>query len=87
MLSGEISANGSRKVGAAELVVLSAAGDQVTIEAASDAAFLLLSGEPLLEPVVGYGPFVMTSRQEIETAIDDFNRGKFGRMPPLPPAA
>ena len=87
MLSGEISANGSRKVGAAELVVLSAAGDQVTIEAASDAAFLLLSGEPLLEPVVGYGPFVMTSRQEIETAIDDFNRGKFGRMPQLPPAA
>jgi quercetin 2,3-dioxygenase len=36
---------------------------------------------------VGYGPFVMTSRQEIQTAIDDFNRGKFGRIPSAPPAA
>jgi redox-sensitive bicupin YhaK (pirin superfamily) len=86
VLRGEITANASRKVGAAELVVLSAGGDEVTIEAASDATFLLLSGEPLPEPVVGYGPFVMTSRQEIETAIDDFNRGKFGRMPPQPAA-
>jgi quercetin 2,3-dioxygenase len=81
-LSGELTANASRKVGAAELLVLSAGGDEVTVEAASDATFLLLRGEPLLEPVVGYGPFVMSSRQEIETAIDDFNRGKFGRMPP-----
>ncbi len=87
VLRGEVSANASRKVGAAELVVLSAAGNEVSIEAASDATFLLLSGEPLLEPVVGYGPFVMTSRQEIETAIDDFNRGKFGRIAPAPPAA
>ena len=86
-LSGELTANASRKVGAAELVVLSAAGNEVTIEAASDATFLLLSGEPLPEPVVGYGPFVMTSRQEIQTAIDDFNRGKFGRIPSEPPAA
>jgi quercetin 2,3-dioxygenase len=87
VLRGELTANASRKVGAAELVVLSAGGDQVTIEAASDATFLLLSGEPLPEPVVGYGPFVMTSRQEIETAIDDFNRGQFGRIPTAPPAA
>jgi redox-sensitive bicupin YhaK (pirin superfamily) len=87
VLRGEVSANASRKVGAAELVVLSAAGNEVSIEAVSDATLLLLSGEPLLEPVVGYGPFVMTSRQEIETAIDDFNGGKFGRIAPAPPAA
>jgi redox-sensitive bicupin YhaK (pirin superfamily) len=87
VLRGELTANGSRKVGAAELVVLSAGGNEVTIEAAADATFLLLSGEPLPEPVVGYGPFVMTSRQEIQTAIDDFNRGKFGRIPSAPPAA
>jgi quercetin 2,3-dioxygenase len=82
VLRGEISANASRKVRAAELVVLSADGNAVSIEAASDATFLVLSGEPLAEPVVGYGPFVMTSRQEIEAAIHDFNSGKFGRMPP-----
>ena len=87
VLRGELSANGSRKVGAAELVVLSAGGNEVTIEAAADATFLLLSGEPLAEPVVGYGPFVMTSRQEIQTAIEDFNRGQFGRIPSAPPAA
>jgi quercetin 2,3-dioxygenase len=87
VLRGELTANASRKVGAAELVVLSAGGNEVSIEAASDATFLLLSGEPLPEPVVGYGPFVMTSRQEIQTAIDDFTRGKFGRIPSAPPAA
>jgi redox-sensitive bicupin YhaK (pirin superfamily) len=87
VLRGELSANGSRRVGAAELVVLSGAGNELTIEAAADATFLVLSGEPLSEPVVGYGPFVMTSRQEIQAAIDDFNRGQFGRMPPAPPAA
>ncbi len=82
VLRGAISVNGSRRVGDAELLVLHAAGDEVNIEAGADATFLLLSGEPLSEPVVGYGPFVMNSREEIETAIDDFNRGKFGRMPP-----
>ncbi len=79
---GAITANGSRRVKDAELLVLGAAGDEVIVAADADATFLLLSGEPLSEPVVGYGPFVMNSRQEIETAIEDFNRGKFGRMPP-----
>lgn len=42
---------------------------------------LYLSGEPINEPVVGYGPFVMNSKDEIRQAIDDFNQGKFGRIP------
>jgi quercetin 2,3-dioxygenase len=42
-----------------------------------------LSGVPLAEPIAGYGPFVMNTRQEIETAMNDFRLGKFGRMPPL----
>jgi redox-sensitive bicupin YhaK (pirin superfamily) len=82
VLHGELTANGSRPTGAAELVVLGATGDEVSVEAKQDATFVLLSGEPLDEPVVGYGPFVMNSRQEIEAAVHDFNRGKFGRMPP-----
>jgi redox-sensitive bicupin YhaK (pirin superfamily) len=42
---------------------------------------LLLAGEPIDEAVVGYGPFVMNTREEIVRAVGDFNAGKFGRMP------
>jgi hypothetical protein len=41
---------------------------------------LVLTGEPLGEPVYGYGPFVMTSQAEIRQAIDDFNNGRFGAV-------
>jgi redox-sensitive bicupin YhaK (pirin superfamily) len=61
-------------------VTLAAAGTDVAIEANTDAKLLLLSGQPLDEPVVGYGPFVMNSEQEIRQAIADFNSGRFGRM-------
>ena len=81
VLRGALSVNGSRRVGDAELLVLDRAGEEIELDVASDATLLLLSGEPIGEPIVGYGPFVMNSRQEIEAAITDFQRGKFGRMP------
>jgi hypothetical protein len=87
VLRGSIAVNGSRQAGAAELIVLDRAGDEVRIEADSDSTLLLLSGAPIAEPIVGYGPFVMNSRQEIETAVSDFQRGKFGRMPAAQPEA
>ena len=83
VLRGSIAVNGSRRVGDAELLVLDPAGDEVHIESDANTTLLLLSGVPIPEPIVGYGPFVMNSRQEIETAVDDFRSGKFGRMPPL----
>jgi quercetin 2,3-dioxygenase len=61
-------------------VTFDRAGDEVSLEANSDATVLLLSGEPIDEPVVGYGPFVMNSQEEIEQAFTDFSSGKFGRM-------
>jgi len=64
-------------------VVLDRLGEEISVQAgAAGATFLLLSGEPIAEPIVGHGPFVMNSRAEIETALNDFNAGKFGRMPP-----
>ncbi len=77
------SPNGSRQPGEAELLVFDRAGDEVCIEAQADATLLLLSGAPIDEPIVGYGPFVMNTRQEIETAVSDFQSGKFGSMPAL----
>ncbi len=84
VLRGAITVNGSRKIADAELAVLDRSGEEVRIEASADATLLLLSGEPIPEPIVGYGPFVMNSRAEIETAVNDFQRGKFGRMSAAP---
>ncbi|WP_310607738.1 pirin family protein [Buttiauxella brennerae] len=79
VLKGTVQVNGQEVAREAQLVVLDAKGETVTLEANNDAVVLVLSGEPLNEPVVGYGPFVMNTREEIKEAIDDFNQGKFGQ--------
>ena len=53
-------------------------GEEITIEATEDTIILVLSGEPIDEPIVAYGPFLMNTWQEVEQAIDDVNAGKFG---------
>jgi quercetin 2,3-dioxygenase len=63
------------------------AGEIVLRAQQGDASALLLSGEPLDEPIVGYGPFVMNSRSEILQAVEDFNAGRFGQMAPRERAA
>jgi redox-sensitive bicupin YhaK (pirin superfamily) len=59
-------------------VLLKNDGEEFTLEATEDSDILVLSGEPINEPVVSYGPFVMNTWEEIEQAIDDVNKGKFG---------
>ncbi|MEZ4287267.1 MAG: pirin family protein [Polyangiales bacterium] len=80
MLDGTVLLNDDQVLRAAEMATLSTDGQSVTIESNNDAKFLVLAGEPLDEPVVGYGPFVMNSNEEIAQAINDFNSGKFGQI-------
>jgi len=58
------------------------AGDVLIEAGGADASLLVLSGEPLNEPIAGYGPFVMNTNAEIHEAVRDFNSGQFGRIPP-----
>jgi redox-sensitive bicupin YhaK (pirin superfamily) len=53
-------------------------GEQINIEAVDDAVVLVLSGEPIDEPIAQYGPFLMNTWEELEQAIQDVNAGKFG---------
>lgn len=79
VLRGTVQVNDGTIARDAQLVTLERRGTTFTLEANSDSMLLLLSGEPIDEPVVGYGPFVMNSRSEINDAIRDFNSGRFGR--------
>ena len=81
VLRGALTVNGSRRLQDCELVLLDRGGTHVHIETKMASKLLLLSGVPIPEPIVGYGPFVMNSSQEIETAMNDFRTGKFGRLP------
>lgn len=83
VLRGAVTVNGSRQARDAELILLERSGTEIRVSAAADSTILVLSGVPLDEPIAGYGPFVMNTRQEIETAMNDFRLGKFGEMPPL----
>ncbi len=81
VLGGHLTVAGTQQVGEAEVLALSTAGAGISIHADGDTTVLVLTGEPIDEPIVGYGPFVMNSREEIVQAVDDFNSGRFIRVP------
>lgn len=83
VLRGKVRVNSDRLAEEAQLVVLDRDGDDLVIEADNDAKLLLLAGEPINEPVVGYGPFVMNTQNEINQAMEDYKSGKFGRIPAI----
>lgn len=82
VLKGSVLVNGQERAGEAQLVLLDPKGGEFMVEADGDATLLLLSGEPIDEPIVGYGPFVMNSEAEIHQAIADFNSGRFAAIAP-----
>ena len=77
VLAGTVAVNGETVLRQTDMATLSTAGSGLSIEANNDARLLVLAGEPIDEPVVGYGPFVMNRREQIAEAIDDFNSGRF----------
>ena len=77
VLSGHVTVDGV-SAGEAQIIRFTREGAGAVLHADADAVLLVLTGEPLSEPVVGYGPFVMTSDAEIRQAITDFNSGRFG---------
>ena len=82
VLRGTLLVNDEQITREATMALLDRAGTRVRLEANDGASVLLLSGEPIDEPIVGQGPFVMNSSEEIEQAFSDFHSGRFGRIPP-----
>ncbi|HKO47872.1 MAG TPA: pirin family protein [Polyangiaceae bacterium] len=80
VMKGSVAINGASEAGENDFVLFKNAGERISIVASSDAQLLVLNGEPLAEPVVQYGPFVMNTEQEIRDAFDDFSKGKFGQL-------
>lgn len=79
VVEGAVKVNGE-SVKTDHLVLMANDGEGFTIEATSDAIVLVMSGEPINEPIVSYGPFVMNTDAEIDEAINEFNSGKFGYL-------
>ncbi|MFY0990647.1 pirin family protein [Halomonas sp. C05BenzN] len=80
VLEGTVQVNGDAVVRDEAVVAFERQGDELRLEANNDARLLLLGGEPIDEPVVGHGPFVMNSEAEIHQAFAEYQAGKFGRL-------
>jgi len=80
VLKGTVQVNGEAIAREAQLVLLDRTGGEITLEANGDASLLILSGEPIDEPVVMHGPFVMNTADEIRQAMKDFQSGRFGEI-------
>ncbi len=80
VLKDSVRVNGSEIVGAAEVALFDRAGTSISIDAEEDTRALLLCGQPIAEPIVGQGPFVMNTPQEIRSAIEDYQNGKMGHL-------
>ncbi|MFC4096466.1 pirin family protein [Euzebyella saccharophila] len=80
VIEGSILVNGSEEVPTDHFVLFENDGELFEIKATEEAVVLILSGEPIDEPIAAQGPFVMNTKEELVQAIEDFNMGKFGYL-------
>lgn len=80
VMQGLVSVNGSRDAEEAELIVCRRNGSSVVIDVREDSRLLILSGQPIGEPIARYGPFVMNSKLELVQAVEDYKAGKMGHL-------
>lgn len=78
VIEGSIIVNGTEKAGSDHFLLFGNDGEDITIEASERAIVLIMSGEPIDEPIAAHGPFVMNTQTEIMQAYADLNRGRFG---------
>jgi hypothetical protein len=80
MIEGSAKVNDQETVPQDHFAMFKRDGETFTVEALEDAIVLVLSGQPIKEPIAAHGPFVMNTREELIEAFDDFNKGKFGYL-------
>ena len=80
VIEGEVILNDTEDVPLDHLALFKNEGESFTIKATQNSIVLILSGEPINEPIAAHGPFVMNTREQIMEAFQDYELGKFGEL-------
>lgn len=80
VIEGKVKINETEIANTNQFVHFKNQGEEIKIEALEQSVLLILSGEPINEPISAYGPFLMNKPEEIQQAIADYNNGKFGYL-------
>lgn len=79
-MSGDVIVNSDREASGGGLAIFERVGESITVKAKTDIKLLVMDGQPIEEPIVGQGPFVMNTADEIRQAIADYQDGRMGQL-------
>jgi redox-sensitive bicupin YhaK (pirin superfamily) len=80
VIEGEVRVNDSKTAPENNFILFGHEQEEIVLEALKDSVILVLSGDPIVEPIASYGPFVMNTQSEIKQAYEDYYSGKFGHL-------